>query len=173
MPDCCPRLNEVEARKDWEPDHGLGPVFGLQIKLEVEALWSCSLFIFSWNWCGNKCRSVGMPSRKVLLPRSVRLSEKRRCLQTFKRAFALPSKTRASSSISRTTSGSGPPSPSSLGGESRFINAAKIGLATVRKGPCCSARPSSKEKTSLVFRCPMRFPDFFLHASFHGGSTQK
>ena len=71
-PDCCPRLNEAESRKDWELDHGLGTVFGLQINLEVEALWSCSLFIFSWNWCGNKCLSVGMPSRKVLLPRSVR-----------------------------------------------------------------------------------------------------
>ena len=48
-PDCCPRLNEAESRKDWELDQGLGPGFGLQINLEVEVLWSCSLLIFSWN----------------------------------------------------------------------------------------------------------------------------
>ena len=71
-PDCCPRLNEAESRKNWELDQGLGPGFGLQINLEVEVLWSCSLLIFSWNWCGNKCLSVGMPSRKVRFPRSVK-----------------------------------------------------------------------------------------------------
>ena len=71
-PDCCPRLDEAESLKDWKLDQGLRPVFGLQINLEVEVLSSCSLLIFSWNWCGNKCLSVGMPSRKVRFPRSVK-----------------------------------------------------------------------------------------------------
>ena len=123
---------------------GLRPSFGLQTNFEVEALWSCSDFIFSWNWWGNRCLSVGIPSRKVRFPRSVRKSKKRRCRQTFKRALALPSMTRASSSISWTVSGSVPPSHFSLGGESRSIKTARMGLATVRKGPCCPARPSSK-----------------------------
>lgn len=39
-------LNEAESRNDWELDHGLGTTFCLQVNLEVEALWSCSLFIF-------------------------------------------------------------------------------------------------------------------------------
>lgn len=26
--------------------HGLGPTFGMQIHLDVDAMWSCSLFIF-------------------------------------------------------------------------------------------------------------------------------
>ena len=27
--------------------HGLGPTFGMQIYLDVDALWSCSLYMFS------------------------------------------------------------------------------------------------------------------------------
>ena len=112
-------------------------------------------------------------SCKVRFPRSVRKSEKRRCRQTFKQTLALPSVTRASSSISQTVSGSGPPSPSLLGGESRSIKAARIGLATERKGPCCSARPSSKVKTSLVFWWPWDFLiSSFMPASIVGARTK-
>ena len=109
------------------------------------------LLIFSWNWCVNKCVFVGMPSRNVRFPSSVKNSEKRPCRQILSLAIAFRSITRASSNISRISSGPGSPSPSSSGDESRNIKADKIGLVTVINRPCCSGRPSSKAKTSLFF----------------------
>ena len=65
---CCPRIKGAESRKDWVQGNDLTPSFGLLTSLEVVALWSCSLLIFSRNWCGNKGLSVGIPSRKVRFP---------------------------------------------------------------------------------------------------------
>lgn len=160
---CCPHLNEAESQKYWGRPSGLLPSLGLQISLEFDVLWSCSLYIFSWNWCGNWCLSVGMPLHNVCFPdQSGNLKS---VVVTRHSAFALPSMTRASSNISQMTSGSGQPFPSSS------IEAYRIGLATVIKGPSaqqghCQRQtpPRSSENCGIFWFSPSCLPPWWVPA---------